>query len=422
MTDEEIRRAAERLLRSNLRRGVSPFDGQPYSFCLPSPGTYPYQWFWDSCFHAIVWSHIDIEQAKEELRTLLRAQERDGRIAHRICWERRALYPYRFYLHSRSLLQPVRSQLVQPPVLAIALEKVYETSGDRSFLEQCLPRAQRFYDWLARRRDPDGDGLLSIIHPYESGLDHKPAYDLVFGLRNPPPTAAVLAVRSLDVWNRLLNYNLRLIFRLDRFNVEDVSYNCIYAQGLASLARLWAEVGDKARADAGRKQCRRVEKAVLSKCRHDDGLYYDLYSRAERKALVKTVTCLFPLMLDGITKAAARPLVDRLLSDGQFSLPYPLPTVAADEPSFSATFKSPLRSGLWRGPTWVATNWFVVRGLRKHGFDDLAGTIVQRTRELVERGGFREFYNPYTGRPYGAHSFGWSTLIVDLLAGVDHPP
>lgn len=416
MTDEEIRQAAARLLRSNLRQGVSSFDRQPYSFSVPSPGTYPYQWFWDSCFHAIVWARIDIDQAKRELLTLLRAQDRHGRIPHRISWDRRLLYPYRFYLHSRSVLQPARSQLVQPPVLAVALEKVFEASADRAFLEQTLPPAQRFYDWLARRRDPDGDGLVSIIHPYESGLDHRPAYDAVFGLRDPPPAAAVLAVRALDVWNRLLNYNLSLIFRLDRFCVEDVAYNCIYAQGLAALARLWAEIGDKAKAVAARRHARRVEAAILSKCRHDDGLYYDLYSRAERKALVKTVTCLFPLMLDSITKAAAKRLVDHLRDESEFWLPYPLPTVAAGEPSFSPTFKSPLRSGLWRGPTWVATNWFVAGGLRKHGFDDEAGAIVQRTRELIEKGGFREFYNPYTGRPYGAHSFGWSTLIVDLLA------
>ena len=35
--------------------------------------------------------------------------------------------------------------------------------------------------------------------------------------------------------------------------------------------------------------------------------------------------------------------------------------------------------------------------------------------ELVEKSGFREQYNPYNGKPYGAKGFGWSTLIVDLI-------
>jgi hypothetical protein len=64
----------------------------------------------------------------------------------------------------------------------------------------------------------------------------------------------------------------------------------------------------------------------------------------------------------------------------------------------------------------VATNWLIVLGLQKHGYDDVAAAIVERTRQLVEREGFREFYSPYSGRPAGASGFGWSTLAVDMLA------
>jgi len=73
-----------------------------------------------------------------------------------------------------------------------------------------------------------------------------------------------------------------------------------------------------------------------------------------------------------------------------------------------------VESGLWRGPTWVCINWFLARGLRKHGFTDEAARIVEKTKELVLRGGFREFYNPFTGEPYGAPGFGWSTLVLDM--------
>ena len=34
-----------------------------------------------------------------------------------------------------------------------------------------------YYDWWARYRQPDYDGLVVIIHPWESGLDASPAYD-----------------------------------------------------------------------------------------------------------------------------------------------------------------------------------------------------------------------------------------------------
>jgi len=420
MTDAELHEAAERQLRANLRRGVSALNGKPYSFCVPSNVTYPFQWFWDSCMHAIVWSHIDVEQAKEELRTLLRAQRRNGRIPHRIAWEPRLIYPYRFYLHSTSVRNPVASRLVQPPLLAQAIEAVYQRSGDRAFLEESVPRAERLYGWLADNRDPDGDDLIAIIHPYESGLDHKPSFDAVFGFHAPTARGTFIAIRVLELWNRALGYNLGRIFNADKFNVEELLFNCVYAQGLAALSRLWKELGDASKAKDTQAWGRRVEKAILTKTRGLDGLYYDLYSRAEKMAPAKTVTGLFPLILDSITKTEARQLVrHHLLNENEFWLPYPLPTVAASDTSFNPAFESPMKSSLWRGPTWVATNWFIVNGLIKHGYTDQAKHITTRTRELIERHGFREFYNPYSGEAYGAPGFGWSTLIVDMLTSVE---
>lgn len=421
MTDAELREAAERQLRANLRRGESSIHGgKPYSFCVPSNVTYPFQWFWDSCKHAVVWSYLDIEQAKAELLTLVRAQRKNGRIPHRIAWEPMRLYPYRFYLHSTSYRHPANSRLVDPPILAQAIETVYRRSGDRSFLERTVPHADRFHRWLEANRDSDGDGLLSIIHPYECGLDHKPSFDLVFGFQRPNTRGTWRAVRVLDVWNRLLSYNLPRIFRLDRFNVEETLFNCTHAQGLAALGRLWRELGDTATAAECESRSRLREAAILDKMRGEDGLYYDLYSRHEKIAEVKTVTGLFPLILDTIPKDEVRRLVrNHLLNENEFWLPYAVPTVAADDPSFNPAFESPRKSGLWRGPTWVSTNWFVVQGLLKHGFKDEAKHITARTRELVETHGFREFYNPYTGEPYGAPGFGWSTLVIDMIAAAE---
>ena len=37
-------------------------------FCVPNATTYPWQWLWDSCFHAVVWAHLGDERAGLELR------------------------------------------------------------------------------------------------------------------------------------------------------------------------------------------------------------------------------------------------------------------------------------------------------------------------------------------------------------------
>ena len=40
------------------QRGHAAWCGFDYDFVCPSMGTYPFQWFWDSCFHAVVLSHL----------------------------------------------------------------------------------------------------------------------------------------------------------------------------------------------------------------------------------------------------------------------------------------------------------------------------------------------------------------------------
>jgi glycogen debranching enzyme len=185
------------------------------------------------------------------------------------------------------------------------------------------------------------------------------------------------------------------------------------------MGRLWSELGDSARATEFESWSRGVEAAIRSKMRGEDGLYYDLYSRSEKRPGVKTVTSLFPLILDGIPKREAQQLVRKHLTRAdEFWTPFPVPTVAVDEPSFEPAFRSPFRSGLWRGPSWVSTNWFLVHGLLKHGYSDEAKHITSRTSQLIERQGFREFFHPYTGEAYGAHGFGWSTLIIDMLSAI----
>ena len=55
--------AVRTLYDRNRQRGTAEWCGLAYDFVCPSTGTYPFQWFWDSCFHAVVLSHFDPERA-----------------------------------------------------------------------------------------------------------------------------------------------------------------------------------------------------------------------------------------------------------------------------------------------------------------------------------------------------------------------
>src|SRR5438874_1830678 len=67
---------------------------------------------------------------------------------------------------------------------------------------------------------------------------------------------------------------------------------------------------------------------------------------------------------------------------------YPVPTVSMREPTFVPGVCG--EKMVWRGPTWINTNWYLARGLRRHGREDLALRIEDASAELVEKSGFRE--------------------------------
>src|SRR5690606_12810736 len=48
-------------------------------FTVPNDETYPWQWLWDSAFHAVVWAHLgEPERALSELRCLFARQHESG--------------------------------------------------------------------------------------------------------------------------------------------------------------------------------------------------------------------------------------------------------------------------------------------------------------------------------------------------------
>ena len=152
----------------------------------PAPRLYPHQWSWDSAFIAIGLAAIDADRALRELESLFSAQWADGRVPHIVFNPTARDYfpgPDRWAaaeLNAGAPRNPQTSGLIQPPVHALALERIWETSSDpdiRSRLTALLPKAVAWHRYLATQRDPTGSGTLSIYHPWESGTDNSPRWD-----------------------------------------------------------------------------------------------------------------------------------------------------------------------------------------------------------------------------------------------------
>jgi glycogen debranching enzyme len=408
VTRARVRTAAERVLKTNWREGVRRSDGVPYAFTCPATPRYRHQWYWDSCFHAIAWCHVDPARARAELQTLVRAGRLDGFIPHTAFWDRPAYWRRAPFYGTHTVFGCSATSTIQTPLLALAWERVAKASehDDPGFAERGLPQLRLHYDSLARERDPDGDGLLTIIHPDESGLDDSPKYDSVFGwMRHDSPGHTWLIER-----NRRLGYDARRIAARYDEHVEDVMVNTFYALSLRALANVDPEHGE-----TYARRAAATEQALLERCYDErSGLFFDLHGRGERQIRTSTWSSLAPLAIDALPESVRRRLVEEhLLDPRRYRAPYGIPSVSRQEPTFNPGFAL---WRCWRGPSWVNTAWLLVPQMRALGYDRDADRIVDSLARAAARWGLREYYNPLSGRGLAARDFGMSTLLIDLFA------
>jgi hypothetical protein len=375
---------AERVLRQNWREGAR--GELSYAYTRPSPGRYTWQWYWDSCFAAIVWRRFDRERARRELQSLLTAQRPDGFVGHTIFWREPVKLPRLLFYNvaGRNVLQ---TGTIQPPLLAWAWRIAVGDPAEE-------PRIAAQLDWLAAERDLDGDGLLWIVQPDESGLDASPKFDPVWGRGADGRPGFPLLVRR----NRKLEWDARRIrdrggpvlceTLVNTFWSLSLQAHCRPSATPALVDRLWDE--------------RR-------------GLFVDEAEPGALRPRAVTWASLAPLALPDLPEEIGRRLVEEhLLNESEFLTAVAPPSVAADDPGYEPDGgHGPIRR-YWRGPTWVNSSWMVWIGLRRLGYEEAAARLAAGIIGAVAREGMREYYDPRDGRGLGAKDFAWSALACEL--------
>jgi glycogen debranching enzyme len=396
------------VLRANWREGARR-DGTRFAFTCPAARRYKHQWYWDSCFHAVAWSHVDRSRAKEELRTLLRAGRADGFVPHTAFWQASPRWRRAPLYATARIVGDAATSSIQTPLLAVAWERA--GAGDPAFVAEGRAPLAAHARWLCRERDPDGDGLITIMLPDESGCDDSPKYDDVYGrLAHWRPGYARLVQRC-----RRARWSARAFAAACDEHVEDVLVNVAHALSLRALHRMTGEPEWAARAE-------RVETALLERCWDPRrGLFLDLAGRSERRVDVSTWSALTPLALgDAIPRDIRERVADEhLLHPRRYGARFGVPSVSMEEPSFRPGFDA-FRT--WRGAAWVCTAWLLVGGLRALGASAEADRVAHGVLDAVDRGGLREYYHPRTGAGHGEHRFGMSALVLDLPAGFSPAP
>ncbi|MGW1047662.1 MGH1-like glycoside hydrolase domain-containing protein [Streptomyces sp. NPDC001118] len=449
------------------------------SSTVPSRNLYPHQWSWDSAFIAIGLRHVSPRRAQTELETLLAAQWADGRVPHIVfnpSVPLDAYFPSPDFWRSTTAGRPAgaprtvqTSGIVQPPVHALAAWLVHcadpGLSRARGFLARVYPRLAAWHRYLLHHRDLGGGGLVSVVHPWEQGMDNSPCWDAPLARITPAPARsfrrADLAHGAPEDRPTDLDYGRYVRLAADyrdagyrdgaggrsragaggsdragvggsdragtsgsdsagdgEFAVEDPAFNALLIASEHALARIAAELG--APGTARHIRAERLTAALVTRlwdptagmflCRDLRG--GGAISERGASGLIRErgVSGLVPLVLPGLPQEVVAALV-RTLCGPHFGLGGQTRLV----PSYDLLGEAFDPHRYWRGPAWFNTNWLLERGLRVHGRRERADALRAAVLHLADTTDFAEYVDPYTGEACGATGFGWTAaLALDL--------
>ena len=403
-------------------------------------------------------AYVDPGRALLELETLFAAQWSDGRVPHIVYNPAAPPDEYfpdaaRWACAEVSAAAPpaaATSGLIQPPVHALAAWRVWEiASGSagatgrsplRSRLRALYPRLLAWHRYLATARDPDGTGLLTIYHPWESGTDNSPRWDLpltnvVVGLV-PPYTRRDLghvadpSQRPTDAeYDRYLwlleslkaaGYEDAAVHQDHPFLVKDILASAIFALANHALACLaeWLGAPEEERAELA-NWADQFGRAVEGRWDPAEGLALDLDLRSGRPIVVSTLAGLTPLLVPDLRADLVQALARQLAGPSFAAAPglaYPVvPSTTPGSPGFHPRT-------YWRGPLWPFANWLLWWGLRQHGQHATATALRRANLALLARPGarFAEYFEPFSGEPLGSLDQSWTAAVaLDWLATAD---
>ena len=415
-------------------------------YTQPAFNLYPHQWLWDSCFVAIGLRHLDVERAKTELLSLLRGQWHNGMMPNIIFRDdgryRTDRNLWRSWLNPYAPNGVTTTGITQPPVLAEAVVQVGAKLAwpeRRLWYGQMYPALLKYHKWLYEDRDPHNEGLILLIHPWETGLDNTPPWmaelhehRMPFWIRtvenlkltpiinlfrrdtkSVPMDQRFSAIESLamfDIQLRLRRkaYNIDRILDHSLFTIEDLNFNSIFIRANTLLREIAKSIREDIPDDL-LNNMKKTEHALEQLWDPYSAQYYSRDFITHRLLKTPSIATLLPLYAGTISQERADHLVSLIENEHQFGPPFPIPSVPVD----SAWFRSKL---YWQGPSWVNTNWLIIDGLKRYGFHDHAAALRESTLEMVNNSGCYEYFDPINGEPAGAENFSWTAaLAIDLL-------
>ena len=438
---DDLAREAITVLRTNDRG----------TWTRPSPQLYPHQWSWDAAFVAIGWAHFAPERAVAELRSLFRGQWANGMVPQIVFDGSVALGAYEPRQRTwgtAGLCPPTvaTSGICQPPMHAIALARVRAITerhhGDAldavdAAVVELYPRLAAWHRWLHTARDPEGTGLVTIFHPWESGLDNSPRWDdalAAVAIREQTSGARPDLAHVADASERPTDDDYRRYHTLVRelvdagydhdrshrthpFRMADVLFTAILAAADDALADLALIAGRPGSADGHRADAERSRRGLDACWDPARCACLDRDLVADRWITTDTIAGFAPLVA-GCDDDRAGALAARLAGPsfaGASGLRWAVPpSTAVDDPAFDPR-------SYWRGPSWPVITWLLWWALDRDGHRRRADALRTAAVAQLRASGCSEYADTITGEPLGSNAQSWTAAVaLDWLAHDTH--
>lgn len=365
--------------------------------CVPNADTYPHQWLWDSCFHALAWHALDDDRGAVELGNVLARQEPSGFVPHMTYWH----HPD---LHRDFWGRSGTSMITQPPMYGHAARVLFDgaqVAGSPPMPDELSDRIARALIHLYVDRPRTPGGLVPVVHPWETGCDDSPRWDghrhrsepwrttkseLVASLRRDPGTSGddegrrfvvgSIGFNALLVWNTRQYLGLAGALRSDELAAAADELTLAVAARWDDRLGTWVDDVDPTSDPAA----------------HDDGT----------ASGIRTADTLTALLVDPRPEA-----FDQLADPAAFAAPYGPRGVHAAE----VTYRPDV---YWRGPAWPQISYLLWWAAKEGGPAALAISLGRSLVNGAQRSGWAEYWHPDSGVGLGARPQTWAGVALPV--------
>jgi glycogen debranching enzyme len=262
----------------------------------------------------------------------------------------------------------------------------YLTSGDRERLALVFPVLLAYHRWLRRHHTwRDGTYWTSGLG---SGMDNQPRFPERSGGSG---------------WPERLTYHGHAVW-IDA---------CLQQLLSADLLLRMADALDRMEeAEDLREERERLARTVNERLWNEESAFYHDELHDGTLSEVKTIGAYWALIAGAVPSERVNSFVAHLEDAKKFKRPHRVPSLTADHPEYRED------GGYWLGGVWPPTNYMILRGLDRNGYDDLAHEISREdldhvVRVFEETDTVWENYSPERpaqGKPAKPDFVGWSGL------------